>query len=161
MTTTGRCWAGGLATRARTTTARRARTQLAARVEAERRGVPSSGLRSRHRKAPLWVYRRSTERPGVTGLEVRIEGVPERVAEQVDPHDGHEEGRAGEEREPVAGVHELPAFGQHAAPGGDGEGDAESEEGEAGLGQDGARHAERGHHDERGADVGQHVAKHD
>ena len=56
-------------------------------------GVPSIG-RSRHRKAPL--YRRSMEVPGVAGLEVRIEGISERVAEQVDSHDGDEQGRAGE-----------------------------------------------------------------
>ena len=128
-------------------------------ADCQGRGVPSSGLRSRHRKAPL--YRRSMEVPGVAGLEVRIEGVSERVAEQVDPHDGHEQGRAGEEREPVARVHELPTFRQHAPPGGDREGHAEPEEGEPGLGQDGARHAERRHHDERGADVGQDVAPDD
>src|SRR5215467_6146817 len=55
-------------------------------------------------------------RPDVTGLEIRVERVAERVAQEVDPHDGDEQRRAGEEGQPVARVDELPALGEHAAP---------------------------------------------
>src|SRR5205809_8078886 len=53
---------------------------------------------------------------GPSSYQIRIERVPQRVAQQVDGHDGDEEGRAGEEREPVARVDELPALGEHAVP---------------------------------------------
>ena len=50
---------------------------------------------------------------------------------------------------------------QHAAPAREGRADAEAEEGERGLGQDGAAHAERGDHDQRPQDVGQDLGEHD
>src|SRR3989442_12268297 len=53
---------------------------------------------------------------GPSSYQIRIERVPQRVAQQVDGHDGDEEGRAGAEREPVARVDELPALGERAAP---------------------------------------------
>ncbi len=156
-TTTGRCWAGA-SEPGRATARRSARVQPIARAEtgAEdcRRAVFDRVIARLLSTGGPW-------RSGCDGSGRTDRGRPGGVAEQVDPHHGHEERRAGEEREPVASVHELPALRQHAAPGGDRQRDAESQEGEAGLGQDGPRHAERRHHDERGADVRQHVAAHD
>src|SRR6266540_6976918 len=65
-----------------------------------------------------------------THVEIRIEGVAERVADKVDGHDRHEERRPGEQGQPVARVDVLPALGEHAAPGGDGHGHTEPQKGE-------------------------------
>src|SRR5215470_9320785 len=94
-------------------------------------------------------------------VEIGIEGVAERVADEVDGHDRDEEGRPREEGEPVARVDVLPSFREHAAPGGNGHGHPEPEEGEPRLGEDGAGDAEGGHHHERRAHVGQDVAHHE
>src|SRR6266852_3376976 len=51
-----------------------------------------------------------------TRVEIGIERVAEGISDEVDGHDGHEERGAGEEGQPVARVHILPALGQHAAP---------------------------------------------
>ena len=50
---------------------------------------------------------------------------------------------------------------QHAAPAREGRADAEAEERQRGFGQDRAAHAERGDHDQRPQDVGQHLGEHD
>src|SRR5499425_633292 len=94
-------------------------------------------------------------------VEIGIEGVAERVADEIDGHHRHEEGRPREEGEPVARVDVLPPLREHAAPGGNGHGHPEPEEGEPGLGEDGAGDAEGGHHHERRAHVGQDVAHHE
>src|SRR5262249_29439397 len=136
-TTTGFCCAE-TSRPARMTTVARARAQAMRRYEVDSGRVIESLLF-------LKVVHGS---PDVAGLEIRVERVAERVAQEVDPHDGDEQRRAGEEREPVARVHELAALGEHAAPRRDGEGDTEAEKGQAGLGEDRARHAERRHDDE-------------
>src|SRR5713101_3592203 len=63
-----------------------------------------------------------------TRVEIGIERVAERVSHEIDGHHGHEERGAGEEGQPVARVHVLPALGEHAAPRRDGDGHAETEE---------------------------------
>src|SRR5215471_11480314 len=75
---------------------------------------------------------------GASHMEIGIEGVAKRVADEVDGHHRHEEGRPREEGEPVARVDVLPALCEHAAPGGNGHGHPEPEKGEARLGEDGA-----------------------
>src|SRR5216684_7008827 len=86
-------------------------------------------------------------------VEIGIERVAERVSEEIDGHDGHEQGGAREERQPVARVDVLSAFGQHAAPGWNGDGDAEAQEGQPSLGEDRAGDAKRGDDHERAAHV--------
>src|SRR5215470_6077309 len=115
-TTTGFCCAEA-SRPARVTTTARARAQARGRYEADFGRVIES----------LLSLQAVHGGPDVTGLEIRVEGVAERVAQEVDPHDGDEQGRAGEEREPVARVDELAALGEHAAPGRNGERHAKAE----------------------------------
>src|SRR5215472_17303629 len=88
-------------------------------------------------------------------VEIGIEGVAERVADEVDGHYRHEEGHPREEGEPVARVDVLPPLREHAAPGGNGHGHPEPKEGEPRLGEDGDGDPEGGHHHERRAHVEQ------
>src|SRR6266849_8488071 len=95
-----------------------------------------------------------------TRVEIGIERVSEGISDEVDGHDGHEERGARKQGQPVARVHVLPALGQHAAPGRDGDGHAETEERQPGLGENRAGDAEGGHDHEGGAHIGQDVAEH-
>src|SRR5512132_198613 len=56
------------------------------------------------------------EASGGSDSELRIEGVAEPVAEQVDAERGEGEGQAGERHEPPRHVEEVAALRQHAAP---------------------------------------------
>src|SRR4030095_3822254 len=49
-------------------------------------------------------------------VEIGIEGVTQRIADEIDGHDRHEEGRPGEEGEPVAGVDVLLPLREQDAP---------------------------------------------
>src|SRR5262245_46691107 len=108
-TTTGFCCAEA-SRPAKVTTAARARAQAMRRYEVDVGRVIESLL-------SLQAVHGS---PDVAGLEIRVERVAERVAQEVDPHDGDEQGRPGEEREPVPRVDELASLGEHAAPRRDG-----------------------------------------
>src|SRR5215831_7371429 len=97
-TTTGFCWAR--ASRpgrppARPTSAARARAQ--AMRPGRRRACEGDSGRVIESLLSLQVVHGG---PGVAGHEIGVERVTERVAQEVDPHDGDEQRRAGEEREP-------------------------------------------------------------
>src|SRR3989440_7239311 len=85
---------------------------------------------------------------GPSCLQIRIERIPQGVADQVDRHDRGEERHAGRQGQPVARVDELPALGEHAAPRRNAERYAEPEKAQARLGGNGPGHAEGGHHDQ-------------
>src|SRR5215831_822506 len=129
MTTTGRAWAPTGAGTARmigssdrTQSSWRARNNGSPPVPAHRvhrwlvRGRSMGDL-------PFCGLSASSElvhgRARLAGLHVGIEGIPQRVPQEVDRHDGEEEGDAGEEGQPVTGVDELAALREHPAPRGD------------------------------------------
>ena len=68
----------------------------------------------------------------------RIEDVAQRIAQEIRAEDGEAEGEAGEDHEPRRGADILRGrLRKHAAPGRMRLGNAETEEGERGFGQDG------------------------
>src|SRR5207244_8648332 len=87
----------------------------------------------------------------------RIEDVAKAVAEQVEAHDGEEDGEPGRRRVPPRVGQELARLRDGPAPLGRGRGRPESEEAERRRRQDGEPHADRGPHDDRRRDVGQDV----
>src|SRR5262252_9297879 len=62
------------------------------------------------------VHRTSELVQTAAHVQVRIEGVAERVADEVDSHDRREQRGAGEQRQPVTRVDVLPALREHAPP---------------------------------------------
>ena len=90
----------------------------------------------------------------------RIEHVAQAVAQQVEAHDGEEDGQARRRRVPPGVGQELARLGDRPAPLRRRRRRAEPEEAERGRGQDGEAHADRGAHDDGRGDVGQHVQGH-
>ena len=84
-----------------------------------------------------------------------VKGLADAVADEVPGEHDEEDGKPGKRRQPPGDSNELPARGEHVAPGGSGRLDAESEEAETGLDEDGVAHAERGLDDDGRHRVGQ------
>src|SRR6266404_9893257 len=79
-----------------------------------------------------------------------VEDVAQPVAEQVEAHDGEEDGEARRRGVPPRVGQELARLRDRAAPLGRGRRRAEPEEAEGGGGQDGEPHTDRRAHDDRG-----------
>ena len=91
----------------------------------------------------------------------RVQVIAEGVADEVEGEDGEHDGECGED-DHVGRVEEVGAgVVEHGAPAGGRGGDAEAEEAERGLCEDGSGHPYGGLHDERLQDVGQDVARED
>src|SRR5712691_8704371 len=80
---------------------------------------------------------------------VRVQGVAKPVSDEVHGEDGDEDHHAREPDQPGSQEHERLAVVQQVAPGGCRGRDAEPQERQRRLGQDGARHEERHVHDDR------------
>src|SRR2546426_673667 len=100
-------------------------------------------------------------RDSLLAAEPRIEQVAEGVAHQVEGQHGQHDGEPGERGDPRAALDVLAALAQDVAPARRGRRDAEPEEGQAGLGADGGRDIERGHHHEGVERAREHVARPD
>src|SRR5215468_1650475 len=96
-------------------------------------------------------HRSSTPRGAATSrralrlelFQAGIQGVAEAVAEEVEAEDGHEDGEAGEERDPGVGLDERDVRLEVPAPARRRGLRAEPQEGERGLDDDRGRDAER------------------
>src|SRR5882724_10162984 len=115
-------------------------------------------MRERYAKKWLVVMVRPAPR---SDSELRVEGVAQPVAEQIDTERRQREGRAGEGGEPPGDVEEVTALGEHAAPRRRRRLDAESEKADRCLGDDERRELEARDHDDGRRDVGQHVPEHE
>src|SRR2546425_2864105 len=91
--------------------------------------------------------------------QLRVQGVAEPVAEQVDAERGERQRRAGERREPPRDVQEVAALRQHAAPRWGGRLDPEPEKADRRLGDDERRELQARQHDDGRRDVGEHVTE--
>src|SRR5215469_8757502 len=108
----------------------------------------------RERYAKKWLV-------DISDPELRVQGVAQPVAEQVDAERGEREGRTGKRGEPPRDVQKIAALRQHAAPRGRGRLHAESEETDRRLGDDERRELKARDHDDRRRDVGQYVTEHE
>src|SRR5262245_10893470 len=86
-----------------------------------------------------------------------VEDVAQPITEQVEAHDGKDDGQTRGRRVPPSIGQELARLGDRPAPFGSGRRRSESEESKRRGGEDGEPHADRGAHDDRRGDVGQHV----
>ena len=93
------------------------------------------------------------------GRRPYVEAIAQAISEEVQAEDGHHDGEPREDREMGRHQDEGPAVVQHRAPGRGGRLRAEAEEAERGLGDDRARHAEGGLHEERRGEQRQQVAQ--
>src|SRR5205814_960652 len=122
------------------------------RVVATRRAAarpPGDGRHPRLRAGAEWVL-----------IEPRIQSLADAIAQQVEAEHGQEDGDARPQGQPGSAVDVLLSDGQHLAPGGGGRAgrlDTDTEEGEAGLCQNGGRHRHAGLNQERSHRVRQDV----
>ena len=92
---------------------------------------------------------------------MRVQVVPQRIAEEVEAQHGQRHGESREEHE-MGRVEEVGArVVEHRAPAWRGSGDAEPEERQRGFGEDDSAHADRGLDEQRLHHVGQDVAEED
>src|SRR5947207_9031255 len=108
----------------------------------------------RDRYAKKWLV-------DISDPELRIQGVAQPVAEQVDAERRQRERGAGERGEPPRDVQKVAALREHAPPRGGRRLDAEAEKTDRRLGDDERRELEARDHDDRRRDVGQHVTEHE
>src|SRR5438552_697278 len=119
-----------------------------------------STARSTPSPVSKWVWRPSTESSGaMSEPEPGVEGVAQPVAEEIDGEDGQHDREPRKGREPPRRGDVVPSVGEHPAPGGRGRLDAQPQEGQRRLVDDHERQLERGHDDDRGEGVRQHVAE--
>src|SRR6267378_6211473 len=83
----------------------------------------------RERYAKKWLV-------DISDPELRVQGVAQPVAEQVDAERRQRERRAGKRGEPPGDIEEVAALGKHAAPRRRGRLDAEPEKADRRLGDD-------------------------
>src|SRR5882724_4907697 len=96
---------------------------------------------------------------GAAPAQPRVEDVAQPVTEQVEAHDGEEDGDTRRRRVPPRVREELARLRDRPAPLGRGRRRPEPEEAQRGGGQDREPHADRRAHDDRGGDVRQHVQR--
>src|SRR5207248_2618244 len=99
--------------------------------------------------------------PEERGRESRVERVANPVAEQVEGEHGDRDGETREEHEPPRRDEVRDRVGQHVAPRRRGGRDADAEEAERGLDDDGDTEVRRGQHEVGRDTLGQHVERHD
>src|SRR5262245_36258568 len=92
--------------------------------------------------------------------EAGIEEIPQAVTEQVDGEHGQEEGKAREHGDPGGGGEKGLTVGEHGPTGDRGRLGSEPQEGQAGLGDHVAAHADGRRHQEGSERVGQEMAAH-
>src|SRR5262245_36868533 len=107
----------------------------------------------------LTERRSAIGRPGGPGgaaraADARVEHVAQAVAQEVEAHDGQEDGDAGRGGVPPRVGQELARLGDGAAPLRRGRRGTEAEKAEGGGGQDREAHADRGAHDDGRRHVG-------
>src|SRR5207247_7806799 len=94
---------------------------------------------------------------GRASAQARVEGVADRVAEDVRGEHRQEDARPGQEDQPRRVDEVLLRVAEHVPPARRGRVDAEAEVVQRGLGQDHAAHAQAGGHDEHRPRVGARV----
>jgi hypothetical protein len=116
--------------------------------------LEGAGFRKRLEQGGYEVWLRRSAAP-------RVEPVAEAVDHQVEGDHGDHDRQPGEGGQPPGADQPALAFGDQVAPARRRRRDAQPEEGEGGLGEDGVAHQQAGLHQDRGQRVGQQVAAED
>src|SRR5881392_3185915 len=95
--------------------------------------------------------------PRGSDSELRVQGVAEPVAEQIDAERRERERGAGEGGQPPRDIQKVAALGEHASPGRRWRLYAEPEKADGGLRDDERRELETRDHDDGGRDIRQDV----
>src|SRR5882672_4374255 len=112
----------------------------------------------RDRYAKKWLVAMDAARRR-SDPKLRVQGVAEPVAEQVDAERGERQRRAGKRREPPRDVEEVAALRQHAAPRRRRRLDAEPEKADRRFGDDERRELQARQHNDGWRDVGEDVTE--